>query len=411
MTSGPDLSTTVNGVTLPNPFVIGSGPPGTNYAVMRRALEDGWGGVIVKTLSLDHSKVRNVTPRYAKTFAPDGSVMGWENMELISDRPFDVMCRELARLKGEFPDRVLIGSVMEECDRARWHEIIERTAETGVDAIEINFSCPHGMPERRMGMAMGQDPELLEEVCGWIREVCPVPFWAKMTPNVTDIADPARAALRAGADGISAINTINSVTGVDLDTLAPLPTVEGLSTYGGYSYKAVKPIAMAKVFRLAQLLKHEFNHDQQANENERKAGAPANADADATSRASSSPHAPVGARSLSGIGGVDSGYDAAEFLLAGSQTVQVCTGVMIHGYGLVRTLAAELQEWMARKGFQSLDDVIGLATDKITTHSELLRLQDAAKAARGAAKRKGLAKDDEWTGDEFVKQANSMTSN
>lgn len=167
--SGPDLSVVVNGLKLPNPFVIGSGPPGTNYQVMKRAFDDGWGAVICKTLSLDSKKVVNVTPRYAKLRDSGGSVFGWENMELISDRPFETMLDELKRLKQEYPERILIASVMEECNKQAWEEILGRCEEVGVDAFEINFSCPHGMPERRMGMAMGQDPELLAEVGGWIR--------------------------------------------------------------------------------------------------------------------------------------------------------------------------------------------------------------------------------------------------
>ncbi|CAI7791109.1 unnamed protein product [Closterium sp. NIES-54] len=163
---GPDLSVEVNGLRLPNPFVIASGPPGTNYVVMKKAFDEGWGGVICKTLSLDSSKVVNVTPRYAKLRAPHSrDVIGWQNIELISDRPFEVMLAELKQLKAEYPHRVLIASIMEEFNRDAWEEIIGRCEEVGVDAFEINFSCPHGMPERRMGMAMGQDCELLHEVC------------------------------------------------------------------------------------------------------------------------------------------------------------------------------------------------------------------------------------------------------
>ena len=189
---GPDLSVTVNGLRLPNPFVIGSGPPGTNYTVMKRAFDEGWGGVIAKTVSLDSSKVVNVTPRYArlKAAAPAGTkaeVIGWQNIELISDRPFETMLAEMKQLKEEYPDRILIASIMEEYNRNAWEEIIERVEETGVDALEINFSCPHGMPERKMGAAMGQDCQLLEEVCGWINAKATVPVWAKMTPNITDI--------------------------------------------------------------------------------------------------------------------------------------------------------------------------------------------------------------------------------
>lgn len=189
----PDLSVTVNGLKMPNPFVIGSGPPGTNYKVMKRAFDEGWGAVIAKTVSLEADKVVNVTPRYARLRAgangsAKGQIIGWENIELISDRPLETMLRELKLLKEEYPDRILIASIMEEYNKAAWEELIDRVEQTGIDAIEINFSCPHGMPERKMGAAVGQDCALLEEVCGWINAKATVPVWAKMTPNVTDIA-------------------------------------------------------------------------------------------------------------------------------------------------------------------------------------------------------------------------------
>src|SRR5881397_723962 len=145
----PTLATTVDGLKLPNPFVIGSGPPGTNLSVIQRAFQEGWGAVIAKTVSLDAAKVINVTPRYAKLLAASGEVIGWENIELI-------------------PDRVLIASIMEEYHKDAWVEIVERCQAAGVDAFECNFSCPHGLPERKMGAAMGENPEILEEVCGWV---------------------------------------------------------------------------------------------------------------------------------------------------------------------------------------------------------------------------------------------------
>lgn len=240
---GPDLTVKVNGLTMPNPFVIGSGPPGTNYTVMKRAFDEGWGAVIAKTVSLDAAKVINVTPRYAKLKAGvNGSaktqIIGWENIELISDRPLETMLKEFKQLKEEYPDRILIASIMEEYDKAAWEELIDRVEQTGVDAIEINFSCPHGMPERKMGAAVGKDCALLEEVCGWINAKATVPVWAKMTPNVTDITEPARVALQSGCEGVAAINTIMSVMGINLKTLRPEPCVEGYSTPGGYSSKA-----------------------------------------------------------------------------------------------------------------------------------------------------------------------------
>lgn len=225
------LATTVDGLKFANPFVIGSGPPGTNMNVINRAFREGWGGVIAKTISLDSSKVVNVTPRYAKLKSADGAeVIGWENIELISDRPIEGWLEEFKQVKDAFPEGILIASIMEEFNRDAWIEIVERCEAAGVDAFELNFSCPHGLPERKMGAAMGQDPDVLNEVCSWVMSAAKIPVWAKMTPNITHIEDPSRAALSAGCNGISAINTIRSVMGVNLETLRPEPTVEGYTT-------------------------------------------------------------------------------------------------------------------------------------------------------------------------------------
>ena len=378
VTSGPSLEVTVDGVRFPNPFVIGSGPPGTNYAVMKKAFDEGWGGVIAKTVTLDSSKVINVTPRYArmKSKSNNKEVIGWENIELVSDRPLETMLDEFKRLKEEYPDRVLIASIMEEYNKNAWEELIGRCEEVGVDIFEINFSCPHGMPERRMGAAMGQDCELLEEVCGWINNAANVPVWAKMTPNITDITNPGNVALGQGIDGLAAINTIQSVMGINLKTLRPEPCVEGYSTPGGYSSKAVKPIALAKVMALATMIQEKYG----------------------------------GNKSLSGIGGVETGQDAAEFILLGSDTVQVCTGVMVHGYPLIHNLCAELQEFMVQHDFSSIDEFRGKSLPFFTTHTHLVQLQKEAIERKKAAK-VGLANDAEWTGDGFTSETESMVSN
>ena len=375
------LETTVDGIKMPNPFVIGSGPPGTNVRVIKRAFKEGWGGVIAKTVSLDASKVVNVGPRYAKLKANDGKeVIGWENIELISDRSFDKWLDEFKECKDEYPDGVLIASIMEEFNKDAWCEITERCQDAGVDAFELNFSCPHGLPERKMGAAMGQDPDILGEVCSWVNEVSKIPVWAKMTPNVTHIQDPTRAALANGCEGVAAINTIRSVMGVDLDSLRPMPTVEGYTTPGGYSSKAVKPIALRMVMEIATLIREEFP-----------------------------------GRSLSAIGGVETGRDAAEFILLGGDTVQVCTGVMKFGYAHVKTMCDELLEFMEGKGFDTLADFKGHSLDYFTTHAELVRMQTerkaAEKAAKDAEKEAMVVSDGEWDGDDFVKQSDQLAGN
>ncbi|MES2708878.1 MAG: NAD-dependent dihydropyrimidine dehydrogenase subunit PreA [Verrucomicrobiota bacterium] len=372
----PTLTTHVDGLTLPNPFVIASGPPGTNLNVITRAFREGWGAVIAKTVSLDASKVVNVTPRYAKLHSADRrEVIGWENIELISDRAFSTWLDEFKRCKDLFPDGCLIASIMEEYSKDAWVEIVERCQDAGVDGFELNFSCPHGLPERRMGSAMGQDPELLEEVCGWVTGAARKPVWAKMTPNITHIEEPARASLKAGCQGISAINTLRSVMGVNLETLRPEPTVEGYTTPGGYSSKAVKPIALRMVMELAQMIRTEFPD-----------------------------------RSLSGIGGIEDGGDAAQFILLGADTVQVCTGVMKFGYGCVKPMCEELLAFMGKHGFETLADFKGHSLDYFDTHAGLVQRQAERKAAAKAAEesKKMIASDAEWTGGDFVKQSDAL---
>jgi dihydroorotate dehydrogenase subfamily 1 len=372
------LATTVDGLKLPNPFIIASGPPGTNLNVIGKAFQEGWGAVIAKTVSLDASKVVNVTPRYAKLLATSGEVIGWENIELISDRPFKIWEEEFKKCKDTFPDRVLIASIMEEYHKDAWVEIVERCQACGVDAFELNFSCPHGLPERKMGAAMGENPEILEEVCGWVKGAAKKPFWAKMTPNVTHIEEPSRAALRGGATGLSAINTIRSVCGVNLDTLRPEPNVEGYTTPGGYSSKAVRPVALRMVMEIATMIRKEFP-----------------------------------GRSLSAIGGVETGNDAAQFILLGGDTVQVCTGVMKFGYEMVKPMCDELLAFMAKHKFETLADFKGKSLDYFTTHADLVKRQTERKAAQKAAAaaappKKMVQTDGEWTGDDFVKQSAAL---
>ncbi|MFV2067857.1 MAG: NAD-dependent dihydropyrimidine dehydrogenase subunit PreA [Pirellulales bacterium] len=386
----PDLSVTVNGLRLPNPFVIASGPPGTNANVIGKAFDEGWGAVVSKTISLDAKKVINVAPRYGRLRCPEsGEIIGWENIELISDRPFDVWIEEFQAIKQKYPDRVLIASVMEEYRRDAWVEIVQRCQEAGVDALELNFSCPHGLPERKMGSAMGENPDILAEVTAWAVEAARVPVWAKMTPNITRIEEPTRAALRAGCHGISAINTIRSVIGIDLETLRPEPCVEGYTTVGGYSSLAIRPIALRMCMEIALLERSEFPD-----------------------------------RTLSGIGGVETGADAIQFLLLGCHTVQVCTGVMKRGYRIVRTMKEDLQAFMEKHGFASIDAFRGHSLEFFTTHSDLVRIQAEARARAAADHRrekpadavgpptgdakKPVTDDTEWRGDDFVDQSDSL---
>ena len=348
----PSLAITVNDrLAFDNPFMLASGPPGTNGKVIAKSFDLGWGGVVIKTISLDSSKVINTAPRYGKLRGRESNeVIGFENIELISDRPFETWLDELRQLKKHYPRKVLIASIMEEYRREAWHEIVRRVQETSVDGFELNLSCPHGLPERKMGMAMGENPDLVREVCGWVKEVATIPVWAKMTPNVGHVTEPAGAALAAGVDGISAINTILSIVGIDLRTLRPMPTVEGHAVPGGYSGQAVRPIALRQVMEIARAF--------------------------------------PGA-TISGMGGIETGSDAAQFFLVGASTVQVCTGAMLRGYEIIAELQAELQRFMVDHEFTDLRQFIGASLPYFSTHADLVSRQKAAKANRDAETWKG----------------------
>ncbi|MCA9676788.1 MAG: NAD-dependent dihydropyrimidine dehydrogenase subunit PreA [Kofleriaceae bacterium] len=357
-----DLSITVNGMRFDNPFVLGSGPPGTNGKVIAKSFDLGWGGMVCKTISLDSSKVINTVPRYAKLKARGhDEVIGFENIELISDRPFADWLDDLRQLKQQYPHKILIASIMEEYRKEAWQDIVRQVQETGVDAFELNLSCPHGLPERKMGMAMGENPDIVEEVVGWSKEVAKVPVWAKMTPNVGNPTVPAGAALKAGADGIAMINTILSVCGVDLKTLRPMPTVEGYSVPGGYSGQAVRPIALRQVMEVAR----------------------ANPGVE-----------------ISGIGGIETGRDAAQFFLLGASTVQICTGAMLRGYEMIDELKADLSGFMSEHGFTNLREFIGKSLPFFSTHHDLGDRQKAAREAKESARAKARGRDAEtWKGD------------
>ncbi|MDT4969738.1 MAG: dihydropyrimidine dehydrogenase [Acidobacteriota bacterium] len=365
-----NLSIIVNGINFPNPFLLGSGPPGTNARVIAKSFDAGWGGVVAKTVSLESAKVVNVVPRYGRLRSREtGEIIGFENIELISDRPIDVWLNEFREIKKEYPNHVLIASIMEEYEKSRWQELTRAVQDTGVDALELNFSCPHGMTERKMGSEMGEHPDLTEEVTRWVAEVATIPVWAKMTPNITNIKEPSMAAVRGGASGVSAINTILSVIGVDLNTLKPMPTVEGYTVPGGYSSQAVRPIALRMVSQLAQSL-------------------------------------PEGI-SISGIGGIENSHDALEFMLLGSSTVQLCTGVMLHGVKIIDELKEGLAKFMSDKQFESVQEIVGKSIPYFSTHMDLVdRMRQAKRHKAGESSR-----DNDWADKSITEKTAELTSN
>lgn len=323
-----DLRCTIAGIRSPNPFWLASAPPTDKEYNVVRAFRAGWGGVVWKTLGEDPPVV-NVTSRYGAWHDGDRRVMGFNNIELITDRPLAVNLQEIKQVKRDWPDRAMIVSLMVPCNEASWKAILPLVEDTGADGIELNFGCPHGMSERGMGSAVGQVPEYVEMVARWCKQHTRMPVIVKLTPNITSIMGPAAAAKRGGADAVSLINTINSIMSVNLDVMAPEPVVDGKGTHGGYCGPAVKPIALNMVAEIAR-------------------------------------QAETRGMPISGIGGISNWRDAAEFLALGASGVQVCTAAMVYGFKIVEEMVDGLNDWMDEKGYRSLDDLVGRAVPNVT---------------------------------------------
>ena len=330
-----DLTATLAGIRSPNPFWLASAPPTDKAYNINRAFEAGWGGVVWKTLGEDGPPVVNVSgPRYGAIHTTSRQVIGFNNIELITDRPLQVNLGEIRQIKRDWPDRAVVVSLMVPCEENAWKAILPLVEDTGADGIELNFGCPHGMSERGMGAAVGQVPEYVEMVTRWCKQYSRMPVIVKLTPNVTNILVPARAAKAGGADAVSLINTISAVMSVDLDTLAPSPSVDGLGAHGGYCGTAVKPIALRMVGEIAR--------DPEC------AGLP-----------------------ISGIGGINTWRDAAEFMALGATNVQVCTAAMTHGFRIVGDMIDGLRNWMDEKGHATLAGFTAKAVPKFVNWEHL----------------------------------------
>lgn len=325
-----DLSINFAGIRSPNPFWLASAPPTNSGYQVQRAFEAGWGGAVWKTLG---DPVLNVTSRFSANHFNGKRVAGFNNIELITDRPLEENLKEIYETKKRFPNNPIIASLMVEPEREKWHEIVKRVQDVGVDGFELNLGCPHGMSERGMGSAVGQHPDLVEKTIMYAKEVSEVPVIVKLTPNITDITVTAKAAERGGADAISMINTINSLSGVDLDTWNTIPNVDGKGAHGGYCGPAVKPIALNMVGECAR--NPEMNIP------------------------------------ISGIGGISDWQDAAEFMLMGAGGLQVCTAAMHHGFKIVEDMVDGLNNYLDEKNISSVNEIIGRSVEKYTDWSNL----------------------------------------
>ena len=327
-----DLRVKFCGIESPNPFWLASAPPTNTGDQIMRAFDAGWGGAVWKTLG---DPIVNVSSRYSAVAwaGQRGAIMGLNNIELITDRPLETNLREMREVKRRYPKHVVIASLMVESKRESWHEIVKKVEDTGCDGLELNFGCPHGMSERGMGSAVGQVPDYACQITTWVKEAARTPVIVKLTPNITDILYPARAAKKGGADAVSLINTINSITGVDLDNFTPNPNVAGKSAHGGYCGPAVKPIALNMVAEVAK-----------------------------------DPEVQI---PISGIGGIGTWRDAAEFILLGASTVQVCTAVMHHGFGIVGDMIDGLSNYLDDKGMKSVEELIGKTIPRVSRWESL----------------------------------------
>lgn len=328
-----DLRTIFAGIKSPNPFWLASAPPTDKAYNVRRAFDAGWGGVVWKTLGEDPPVV-NVSSRYGALNYNGNRLMGLNNIELISDRPLAVNLAEIKQVKKDYPDRAVIVSLMVPCVEESWKAILPLVEETGADGIELNFGCPHGMSERNMGAAVGQVPEYVEMVTRWCKQYTRMPVIVKLTPNITNIIMPALAAKRGGADAVSLINTVQSVIGVDLDLMAPMPVVGGKGTHGGYCGPAVKPIALRMIGDIAR-------------------------------------HPELAGLPISGMGGIGSWRDAAEFLAMGASSLQVCTAAMHYGFRIVEDMIDGLSGWMDQKNYADIPSLSGQAIPRFVNWGEL----------------------------------------
>jgi dihydropyrimidine dehydrogenase (NAD+) subunit PreA len=309
-----------------------------------KAFEAGWGGAVWKTLGVP---TINVSSRYGSTNYRDTRMVGFSNIELITDRPLEDNLREMTEVKKHFPNHAVIASLMVDT-RQEWEDIIKQVEDAGADGIELNFGCPHGMCERGMGSAVGQEPEVLKTIVEWVMEAANVPVITKLSPNISHITDPGLAAVQGKTDAISLINTVKSIVGIDLDSYAPYPVVDGKGTNGGYCGPAVKPIAL-------NMLKDLMKHPEIKN------------------------------TPISGIGGIENWRDVVEFILLGATSVQVCTAVMHYGFGIVRELESGLVNFMEDKGYTTIYDFAGKALPNVKEWKHL-NLKSQVKAKINEAK-------------------------
>jgi len=326
-----NIATIFSSVHFENPFVLASGPPTATYDMIARAFDMGWSGAVTKTLIAE--PVKNLENRFA-VMKNNTRIIAFKNIELLSEHDPETWFKDIRKLKEQFPDKVVIGSIMGDAlNQQQWLYLAQGCEQAGADMIELNFSCPHGYPERGKGSAIGQNAAFSSDIVKWLKadQSVDIPVIPKLTPAVADISHIGIAVAKAGADGLCAINTFPSLMGFDLKTLMPKDSVGGYTTAGGLSGVALKPIALRCVSDLCNSI-----------------GIPVMA-----------------------CGGISNGYDAVEFILLGSPVVQVCTQVMLEGFGIVQKMKKELKDFMSCHNFENIEAFRGIGNRMIQPYHEL----------------------------------------
>lgn len=324
------LSTNILGIDFENPFLLASAPPTAQIESIDKAFTLGWGGAVLKTITPDDLEMNEASPRYT-VLTDKKRIIGFQNIELLSHQTIKYWCDGIKYLKHKHPSKVIIASIMSPVDKTAWQTLVKTLNDTPADAFELNFSCPHGMPEKGIGMAIGTDAEVSAQITGWVKELAQKPVFVKLSPNVTNIAAIGRAVEKAGADGLAAINTVQGFMGIDLNTLRPMLDVNGKTTFGGCSGPIVRPIGLRCVAQLRQ--------------------------------ASKLP--------ILGQGGISTWEDAAQYIATGADAVQICTEVMLNGYKIIGPLLKGLHAYLESKDFADISALKNKAVELLTAHEAL----------------------------------------
>jgi len=329
------LKSTFLGIELENPYLLSAAPSTDELDIARAGLDAGWAGLVLKTTSLVTTIVDLAYPMMS-SFNTNDNLIGMGNIDLISIYHIDEIVKRVSTLKSEYPGKMIAASIMSD-SKDGWQTLVKELKNAGVDLIECSFSCPQGNVGEDPGKMLAQSESATEKVAGWVKDAAgDLPVLIKITPQVTDIVAIASAVSRSGCDGITASNSIPALMGIDIDTMTPIPSVGGYSTYSGLTGNSIKPITLRAVAEISRNLSDII---------------------------------------ISGNGGVSNWRDAIEVLAVGASNIQICTAVMLEGFGIIEDLTSGLDNYLKEKGYSSVSDIVGKALPAITDHDSLPRIE------------------------------------